>query len=148
MKKLNKNNKGFSLVELIVVIAIMAVLVGVAAPQFMGYVTKSKKATDVKNGQEIAAAIQVAIADETVVFSDNSKDWQKVEDGSGIGANLITGKMFSSIPAMKTSGQAYFAVYDRSTGKVEIYGAATDATKANGLTEDNMIFPSVGDNWK
>ena len=32
------NNKGFSLVELIIVIAIMAVLVGVLAPQFMKYV--------------------------------------------------------------------------------------------------------------
>jgi len=33
--KKQKNNKGFSLVELIVVIAIMAVLVGVLAPQLM-----------------------------------------------------------------------------------------------------------------
>ena len=32
MKKLNKDNKGFSLVELLVVIAIMVVLVGVIAP--------------------------------------------------------------------------------------------------------------------
>ena len=35
MKKLNKNNKGFSLVELLVVIAIMVVLVGVIAPTLL-----------------------------------------------------------------------------------------------------------------
>ena len=35
MKKLNKNNKGFSLVELLVVIAIMVVLVGVVAPTLL-----------------------------------------------------------------------------------------------------------------
>lgn len=34
MKRTKRNNKGFSLVELIIVIAIMAILAGVLAPQF------------------------------------------------------------------------------------------------------------------
>ena len=37
-----KNNKGFSLVELIIVIAIMAILVGVIAPQLILYIEKSR----------------------------------------------------------------------------------------------------------
>lgn len=43
MKKLNKNNKGFSLVELLVVIAIMVVLIGVVAPSLLGNIEKSKR---------------------------------------------------------------------------------------------------------
>lgn len=39
-------NKGFSLVELIVVIAIMAILVGVAVPVYSSYIEKTQKATD------------------------------------------------------------------------------------------------------
>ncbi len=46
MKKLN--NKAFSLVELIIVFAIMAVLVGVMAPQYMKYLDKTKKTLDCK----------------------------------------------------------------------------------------------------
>ncbi len=41
-KQKSLTNKGFSLVELIIVIAIMAVLVGVLAPQFIKYVEQSR----------------------------------------------------------------------------------------------------------
>ncbi len=40
------NNQGFSLVELIIVIAIMAVLVGVLAPQFIKYVERGRAQRD------------------------------------------------------------------------------------------------------
>lgn len=62
MKK-EMNNKGFSLVELIIVIAIMAVLIGVLAPQYLKYVNNSKVSTDITNAESIATAVNVAVAD-------------------------------------------------------------------------------------
>ena len=63
MMRGNKNNKGFSLVELIVVIAIMAVLVGILAPTLIKYVDKSRRSTDVKNASEYMSAIQTYASD-------------------------------------------------------------------------------------
>jgi len=60
---MKKNNKGFSLVELIIVIAIMAVLVGVLAPQFIKYVESSRQSTDIQNIGEYKTAIETYVAD-------------------------------------------------------------------------------------
>ena len=64
MKKVRENSqKGFSLIELIIVIAIMAVLVAVLAPQFLKYVERARNATDIANATEIVEALQVYATD-------------------------------------------------------------------------------------
>lgn len=67
MKK--TNNKGFSLIELIIVIAIMAVLVAIIAPNLTKYLGKSKDSTDKKNLDEIESTLKTCI---TSFEMDNS----------------------------------------------------------------------------
>lgn len=62
-----KNNKGFSLVELIIVIAIMAILVGVMAPQLIKYIEKSKVSADTQAADAVHSAILTAMMDPEVV---------------------------------------------------------------------------------
>lgn len=61
MKKMN--NKGFSLIELIIVIAIMAVLVAIIAPNLSKYLGSSKEKTDKKNLDEVKQQVMNAISD-------------------------------------------------------------------------------------
>ena len=49
MRKGTISNRGFSLVELIIVIAIMAVLVGILTPQYLSYMHRAKVAADWAN---------------------------------------------------------------------------------------------------
>jgi len=55
------DDKGFSLLELIIVITVMAILVGVLAPTFMKYIHRAQKARDMYTAGQIASAYQTAI---------------------------------------------------------------------------------------
>lgn len=63
MKK-TQQQKGFTLMEMLIVVAIIAVLVAIAIPVFNGALTKSKEAADVANIRALYAEWQVGILTE------------------------------------------------------------------------------------
>ena len=63
MKKMLKNKKGFSLVELVIVIAIMGVLAAVAISMFNGMIQRSRRQADKARAQQIQKAIVTYITE-------------------------------------------------------------------------------------
>lgn len=147
MKKLTKNNKGFSLVELIVVIAIMAVLVGVLAPQLIKYVEKSRQATDIQNCDSIATTLKTYFSDKenlngtvTVTVKNGAAIAYSVSvAGSGLDTKATTaltdaGLKDTQLKGSKWTGSKIDIIYDSATGKVS-YNAASDYYNATNATE-------------
>jgi len=141
---MKKNNKGFSLVELIVVILIMAIIAVALAPQVMKWVDKSKVNTDINNRTNLKAAMDAAVADyfaqggsfvdgKTVSFTVNGKEpsgWDGTNYfGDAITAdadetvfrNAVEDVLNESWPEFKSTDNGYFSVSISSKGVVDVY---------------------------
>ncbi|MBO4785248.1 MAG: prepilin-type N-terminal cleavage/methylation domain-containing protein [Lachnospiraceae bacterium] len=76
-------SKGFSLVELIIVIAIMAILVGVMAPLLIRYIERTNVSSDIQLCDTIKEAVNIARCDPEILMDDASaQQIAYLEDGS------------------------------------------------------------------
>ena len=79
---MKKNNKGFTLAELLIVVAIIAVLVAIAIPVFTNQLEKSREATDVANVRSAYADLMVQYLEDgesasmTVAARQKVSGWQ------------------------------------------------------------------------
>jgi prepilin-type N-terminal cleavage/methylation domain-containing protein len=137
-KEVMKNNKGFSLVELIVVIAIMAVLMAVLAPALLRYVEKSRKQSDASAASEIVNAVEIALSDDEIYDEVNGTDTitvkYKGEDGSltqeGITDTTAANDFMTEIATtLKAEGDATTG-FTIDTAKSKTYKTDTFIVKA------------------
>ncbi len=107
MKKLNK--KGFTLAELLIVVAIIAVLVAISIPVFTSQLEKAREATDMAN---IRAAYAEAVTDllengasadynESIELTSDTTNWKSDENAKIAGLKAIT--LIGSDSTKKTS---------------------------------------------
>ncbi len=147
MLKLRKNKKGFTLVELIVVIAIMAVLAGTVAGVTVSQLNKNTDKANYTQANKIATAISGLILENPDTYlasgtgSASADDAQTADTfNTTAAASLITelAKEFAGkdITENKTPDKEKFGVYLDSTKEkiIVCFGAKTNDYKTKGYS--------------
>lgn len=136
IKWLNKkrNKKGFTLVELVVVIAILGVLSAIAVPRFAGTLNNSKVTADQASAKTIVSALNLAVAagdatvDDTIVFKDAEADETNI-------AALVRLDYLETVPEMQ-SEEGDFVLSVDDDGDVLVTGEGEGDTQFYPVPED------------
>ncbi len=124
MKKMMKNRKGFTLMEMLIVVAIIAILVIIAIPTFNSALAKARAATDVANIRSGYAAALVEAMTNGVDKTDTNNTYYLLKDGS------VSNAAADATNRYTTQGESKNATPNTTIGgKFEVNGATANAVK-------------------
>lgn len=110
---LHKNNKkGFTLIEMMAVIAIIAILVGIMVPQVVSYRTKANAATNAANLRAIKASISPLMVQGKITYTSTEETQQQVDE--------IVAQQKQIEKNYAEKGWADFYIYDFTWNQLEL----------------------------
>lgn len=145
-EKSRKGNKGFTLLELLIVLAIISVLVAVTVPVFMSALERSRRAVDISNARSLSAVLSSKIMDGTVEVKDEKIGIAVLVDKNGPKVYIVDakGRLGSRSNKVKVNGMNGM---NGTTLQGIINGSGLESVKIESRRVDWYCVTVYGD-WK
>ena len=119
MLKKGEDQKGFTLVELIIVMAILAILAAIAVPRFGATLSKAKTQADEANQAMISKAVELAYVNGDLDLGTATKTAPKTID---LQTDLVDKGYLDKVPNNPTGGAAYtVTAYLEASGTEKLF---------------------------
>ncbi len=106
-----KKNKAFTITELVIVIAVIAILAAVMIPTFSGVIESAKVSTDTANAGILSTELKVALMNsEETITEANAHRLLKEEFAAGKSGGIVP----------QSAGYGYHFVYNFNNGTIEV----------------------------
>lgn len=143
--------KGFTLVELIIVISVIAILVGIALPRLRGMIDEGNTAKAASELRALQAAVESYYIHHSRVYpSDGSATWQTELTAAATKPKLIGAALadpFSTTAAQykydKSANGLYYVIWSLGPDNTDDLSSISDAG-ALGAAADDDIYVSNG----
>jgi len=132
---MSKMQKGFTLIELMIVVAIIGILAAIAIPQYQDYITRAKWQDNIARIQSFKTAVAECLQNNAGVITLCDTDAE---------VTTATGAVFPAIAGTKMTALTYTGGVFTLTGTAEVASCVVTLTPTGSQTEVSWVFTNGG----
>lgn len=141
MMKNFKKKKGFTLIELIIVIAILGILAAIAIPKFGNVQKDARIKADIASAKTVADTAAMLIASEKIKINTADATASKdvggydtdIELGAVGGSGYLIAQALQKVPTPQATGAKFIVGIETNTGNITVY--------VDSVSNDKQVYP-------
>ncbi|WP_040241737.1 pilin [Chromohalobacter japonicus] len=146
---MERQQRGFTLIELMIVVAIIGILAAIAVPQYQNYVARSEVSSALATLKSLQTPAELAIQEGTFTTDADGAEALGLSAGAVQGGKIaVTAGAQNSIAFTFDSNENLVSASGSGESKITLTrGTASDGTASDGTASDGTASDGTGGGW-